>query len=319
MRKNILITGAAGFIGFHLLKKISENINYKITIIDNFSRGKKDIEFTDLIKKRKNIKIKKMDLTKKFVLKEDYSHIFHLAAIVGVKNVKKDPIKTFDTNMVSTINILKAFENKKKRPVLIFFSTSEIYQPLLDKNKLNFPTTETQNFIYPSSFNPRQSYYLSKFFSEIIIQLSKFKYIIYRPHNIYGPRMGYSHVIPELILKFKSLKKKIDVFSPSHKRAFCYVDDAVSLILGSCFKTKSLNKIFNLGNMKEEVKITDLVKKIKKILKSNKTINHRENTLGSPARRVPNIKKIKEIIKIKNFTSLNEGLEKTVLWYEKNI
>ena len=318
MKKHILITGAAGFIGFHLLKKISKNKNYKITIIDNFSRGKRDVEFINLIKKRKNIKIKKMDLTKKFVTKENYSHIFHLAAIVGVKNVKKDPIKTFDTNLVSTINILKAFENKKIKPVLIFFSTSEIYQPLLDKNKLNFPTTETQNFIYPSSFNPRQSYYLSKFFSEIIIQLSKFKYIIYRPHNIYGPRMGYSHVIPELILKFKSINKEIDVFSPSHKRAFCYIDDAINLILSSCFKTKSLDKIFNLGNMKEEVRIKDLVIKIKKILKSNKKINHKENTLGSPSRRVPDINKINKIINIKKFTSLNQGLEKTVLWYEKN-
>ena len=53
MKKNILITGAAGFIGFHLLKKISKNKNYHITIIDNFSRGKKDLEFVNLIKKKK--------------------------------------------------------------------------------------------------------------------------------------------------------------------------------------------------------------------------------------------------------------------------
>ena len=54
------------------------------------------------------------------------------------------------------------------------------------------------------------------------------------------------------------------MFFPHHKRAFCYIDDAIKLIVGSCFKRKSLNKVFNIGNMKEEVKIVDLVKKLKK-------------------------------------------------------
>ena len=121
MKKKILITGAAGFIGFHLLKEISKNNNFEITIIDNFSRGKKDIEFNDLLKKKRNIKVKKIDLTKSFKINKNYTHIFHLAAIVGVQNVKKNPIKTFDTNLISTLNILKAFETKKKKPLIIFF------------------------------------------------------------------------------------------------------------------------------------------------------------------------------------------------------
>ena len=318
MKKNILITGAAGFIGFYLLKKICSNPNYKITIIDNFSRGKKDKEFRELLSKEKKIIVKNIDLTKKLYFKQNFSHIFHLAAIVGVNNVKKETIKTFDTNLVSTVNILNAFKNKKKKPVFIFFSTSEIYQPLLDNKKLKFPTSENQKFIYPAELNPRKSYYLSKFFSEIIIQLSKFNYIIYRPHNIYGPRMGYSHVIPELIQKFKNGKKKVDVYSPNHRRAFCFIDDAISLITGTCFKKKSLNQIFNIGNMKEEIKIKDLVKKIKNILKSKKKFNFKNNTVGSPTRRIPDIKKIQQIKKIRKFTSLDNGLKKTINWYEKN-
>lgn len=317
MKKKILITGAAGFIGFHLLKEISKNNNFEITVIDNFSRGKKDFEFNNLLKKKRNIKVKKMDLTKSFKIIENYTHIFHLAAIVGVQNVQKNPIKTFDTNLISTLNILKAFENKKNKPLFIFFSTSEVYQPLLDNKKLKFPTSEKQKFTYPTLFNSRQSYYLSKFFSEIILQLANFKYIIYRPHNIYGPRMGYSHVIPELFLKFSNNKLKVDVFSPYHKRAFCYIDDAIKLIVGSCFKKRSLNKVFNIGNMKEEVKIVDLVKKIKKILNSKKNFYLRKNTLGSPFRRIPDTKKIQKIVKIKNFISLNEGLKKTISWYQK--
>ena len=317
MKKNILVTGAAGFIGFNLLKEISKNSDFNITILDNFSRGKKDNEFISLIKKKKNIKIKKIDLKQKFQINQNFSYIFHLAAIVGVKNVKKDIVKTFDTNLNSTLNLLNAFKSKKKKPKFIFFSTSEIYQPLLDKKKLKFPTLEKQNFIYPSSFNSRQSYYLSKFFSEIILQISDFNYIIYRPHNIYGPRMGYSHVIPELISKFKK-KDKVEVFSPYHKRAFCYIDDAIKLILGTCFKKVSLNKIFNIGNMNEEIRIIDLVKKIKHLLNSKKNLKLKGNTPGSPIRRVPDTREIQKICKLKKLVNLNEGLIKTISWYEKN-
>ena len=130
--------------------------------------------------------------------------------------------------------------------------------------------------------------------------------------------MGYSHVIPELTIKFKDNKKKIDVFSPHHKRSFCFIDDAISLILGSCFKIKSLNKVLNLGNMEEEVKIIDLVKKMKKILNSNKKLNLKGNTFGSPTRRFPDTSRIRKIKKIKKFTPLIDGLKKTITWYEKN-
>ena len=206
------------FYWFLFIKKTFRKKNLKITIVDNFSRGRKDKEFRRLLKKKKNIKVKKIDLTKKLTFKEDFSHIFHLAAIVGVKNVKKDTINTFNTNLFSTLNILKAFKDKKK-PIFIFFSTSEVYQPLLDKKVLKFPTSELQNFIYPSSLNSRQSYFLSKFFSEIILQLSDYKYVIYRPHNIYGPRMGYSHVIPELIAKFNNSKQKNRCFLPHSQKS----------------------------------------------------------------------------------------------------
>ena len=128
--------------------------------------------------------------------------------------------------------------------------------------------------------------------------------------------MGYSHVIPELIAKFNNSKqKKIDVFSPTHKRAFCYIDDAIKLIIGTCFKKKCLNKVFNIGNMKEEVKIIDLVLKIKKIMNSKKFLKLKQNTQGSPYRRVPDISKIKKKYKIKKFIDLNEGLKKTIKWY----
>jgi nucleoside-diphosphate-sugar epimerase len=130
--------------------------------------------------------------------------------------------------------------------------------------------------------------------------------------------MGFSHVIPELFFKFKKMCGPISVFSPNHTRAFCYIDDAINLISKSCFKKKSKGSVFNIGNMNEEIKIIDLAKKIRVILKSNKKIIPKKNTIGSPGRRVPDTTKIMKITNLKKFTNIDQGLKKTLNWYEKN-
>ena len=84
-----------------------------------------------------------------------------------------------------------------------------MYGPLSDLGKLKYPTNEDINLIIPSMTRPRDSYYLSKIFGEKILELSKLNYCILRPHNIYGPNMGFKHVISELIKKFNM--KKIPV------------------------------------------------------------------------------------------------------------
>ena len=86
--KKVLVIGGAGFIGLSLTKRLSDK--YEVHIIDNFQRGKKDLEFKRIIKK-KNIKLIKFDVSKKLRINHQYNYIFHLAAIVGVKNVISKP------------------------------------------------------------------------------------------------------------------------------------------------------------------------------------------------------------------------------------
>ena len=150
------------------------------------------------------------------------------------------------------------------------------------------------------------------------MQLGKKEYLILRPHNIYGPRMGYSHVIPEIIKKLCS-QKKIKVFSSFHKRAFCFIDDAINQILSLSFKKKHKNKIYNIGNMKEEINIFSLANKIKRIIKSESILVRGPITKGSPIRRVPDMIKTNMKTKINYFTKLDKGLETTIKWYLKDL
>lgn len=311
MKKKLLLIGGAGFIGYHLAKKLSKN--YSVEIFDNFSRGTND----NSIKSLENVKIKKIDLNqiKKLNLKI-YSHIFYLAAIVGVNNVIRDPFYTFENNVTPFLRVVNLIK-KYKKIKLIFFSTSEVYSPSIFAKKIKFPLKENNPVILKENLYPRDSYYISKIFGEKICQLSDINFIILRPHNVYGPRMGYSHVIPEIIRKLQT-QRSVGVYSPQHKRAFCFIDDAINQIIKLSLKKRNKHKIYNIGDMRHEIKMIDLARKIKKILKISKVIKKEENTIGSPSRRVPDMKRTLNEIKYKNNYNLESGLKQTIDWYLKN-
>ena len=312
----IIITGAAGFIGYHLIKKII-NKNYDFILIDDYSRGKKDKPFNNIIKK-KNIKFLNQDLTKSFKIKDqNIKYIFHLAARIGVKNVIEKPSETINDNLLMLINTINAVKKNNKKVKIIYFSTSEIYSPLIENKTAKFPLKEKVNFIIKNKIQARDSYYISKLVGEKIVELSGYEYINLRPHNVYGPRMGYSHVIPELINKFKNKEKKIKIFSPTHKRAFCYVDDAINQMIKLAFNKKASNNAFNIGNNKEEIKIIDLANKISGLLNIKKKLIRGSNTPGSPIRRVPDMVKTNNLTKNLKFTNLDKGLENYINWFLK--
>ena len=132
MESKILITGAAGFIGFNLAKNLYSK-KFKLVLLDNLSRGKMDKNFKNFCK-LKGVKFSRIDLTKTFKLKDNFQHIFHLASTVGVKNVTKNPINTLQNNISSTFNLIKAIKNTSKAN-FIFFSTSEVYAPYVFAKK----------------------------------------------------------------------------------------------------------------------------------------------------------------------------------------
>jgi nucleoside-diphosphate-sugar epimerase len=319
--KRIVITGGAGFIGFHLAKKLSKN--NKVFLWDNLSRGQLDKEFRELLKNR-NVIFKNIDLQKKINIKlSKIDYLFHLAGSVGVKNIETASLSSFLNNVNSLKSLINFSLKQGKKLKFILFSTSEVYSNLIKQKKVKFPISEKNNVIIENEIIDRDSYFLSKIFNEKLIQLSKINYLILRPHNIYGPRMGFSHVIPELIKKFllekKGKKKYTGIYSPSHTRAFCFIDDAIKQILLLSSDKNNNNEIFNIGNMREEIKIFNLAKKIKEIVFKKSKLKRLSITQGSPVRRVPCMKKTLKKIAFKKFTNLDDGIQKTFNWYRKFI
>ena len=189
-----------------------------------------------------------------------------MAAIVGVKNVLKNPLEVLNKNISIQKNSIEICRNQKKLKRFIFFSTSEVYYASLKKKIIKFPTSEENILTFDSHNNPRSTYMLSKIYCEAMTGVSNVNYTIIRPHNIYGPRMGMAHVIPELILNMDhTTSNKLNIANGPLRRAVCYVEDAVNMILSLMYSKKANKKIFNIGNQSPEIKIIEIAKLVAKL------------------------------------------------------
>jgi nucleoside-diphosphate-sugar epimerase len=306
MKKKIfLVTGGTGFIGSNICKLLIKN-NHNVKIFDNNFRG--SINKINNIKKK--IKFIKGDIRDKKQLNKALKNtdaVIHLAYINGTKYFYSKPDLVLDVAIKGISNIIDGcIKNKIKE--LYLASSSEVYQT---PNKI--PTTESESLKVPDIFNPRYSYGGGKILTELMgIHYGKkyfSKLIIFRPHNVYGKDMGFEHVIPEFINRFKKLKgKKFKIQGTGNEiRSFIYIEDFISAFNLILKKGKHLN-IYNIGTS-ERIKIKDLAYKLSKILKKKISIKKTPLRKGGTNIRVPDINKIKKL-GFKSKFNLEQGIKK---------
>jgi UDP-glucose 4-epimerase len=254
--KNVLVTGGAGFIGFHLTKKLTD-LGANVTIYDNLSSGK--IENVKDVPKAKFIQGDILDV-KKLSSLEKADVIFHLAAQVVVPYSMENPLIDFDTNARGTLCVLE--KARKDDAKLLFASSAAVYG-----NPTKFPTPETYGF------TPFSCYGLSKVVGEEYCQMYMQQYgldiTILRFANVYGSRCH--GVINDFLDKLQKNPEKLEIIGTGQQsRDFVHVSDiAEALVLAT--GENAVGRTYNLG-FGETTKIIDLAKMILKILKlSNKT------------------------------------------------
>lgn len=327
---NILITGGAGFIGHAITRALSEHPTNTITLVDNFARGRVDADLQEILD-RPNVQFIQGDVTDAAffaTLPKNFEYIYHLAAVIGVRNVMEKPDKVLYVNAISTLYL---FEYAKQLPNLkriLFSSTSEIYAGTLKHFGITVPTPETEHLTLDDITSPRTTYMLSKMYGESICfnygRLYNIPFTVVRYHNVYGPRMGYLHVLPEMFLKIRDKSAEsenaiIDVASPSHTRAFCYIDDAVKSTILVTEHTATQGEIINIGNSEQEISIRDLVKTVASVMGKTITLNELPDTPGSPARRSPDTSKIKALTGFVPSIGLEEGITRMYAWYKDKL
>ena len=322
--KKIMITGGAGFVGYHLAKKEVSNGN-EVTIIDNFERPNMDAEFQSLIEHDRVIFLEMdISLQQNFEsLKMDYyDTVYHFAAFNGTANFYNYPAKVLKTGCLSTIFLLDWICAHKVRPKVIYTSSSETYSGTSQVMKESFPipTPEDIPLCIDDVRNVRWSYGASKLIGEVAFySYSKMydfdDFNIVRLHNIYGPRMGDGHVISQFVLRFLNKEFPFKIMGADCTRSFCFIDDVLKG-LEVISKSDIRGEIFHIGNDKEEIEILDLAKLLFDLQERDYDFDIQAAPAGSVMRRCPNIDKLKSLGMTEQ-VSLREGLTKTIKWYKQ--
>lgn len=318
----VLVIGGAGFIGLHLARQLLSRGD-EVHLLDNFARGANDADLAE-IAARPGAKLIGKSLLEPGVvesLDDNYDLIFHFAAIVGVSNVLDRPYETLRDNVILTSAAIDLGRRQKNLKRFVFTSTSEIYAGTGEKFTLPLPTPESTPLCVTDLDAPRTSYMLSKICGESLCFYSGLPVTILRPHNVYGPRMGMSHVIPQLLERAYKAKDgdDYDVFSVDHTRTFCYVDDAVEILVRAAEADSTKGRALNLGNQAPEIRIGGLADVVLKVVGRKLNVVAKAPHPGSPARRCPDMSLTSSLIGFQAQVSLEDGVAKTFDWYRANV
>jgi len=309
MKKGIIVTGGAGFIGSHLCERLL-NDGHLIYCVDNLSSG----SFGNIkhLIERENFKFYKCDITETPIeINDEINEIYHLASPASPKDYQEKPLETAITNSLGTLNLLRFAV--KKRAKFLFTSTSEIYG-----NPEQHPQTEEYN----GAVNPlseRACYSESKRFGETLVSIFRYKYKldakIVRIFNVYGSRMRYNdgRVIPTFI--WKALHNEdIPIHGDGKQtRSFCYIDDIVDGLI-KMMESKHFGPV-NLGNPNEEICIVDLANIIKDMTHSKSKFVFLPEVSDDPRKRRPDISKAQKLLGWYPRYSLNEKLKCTIEYF----
>jgi UDP-glucose 4-epimerase len=290
---NILLLGGAGFIGKKLAHRLLHTRWNRITVVDNLSTSKIDLDEFDEYKNLFEFveadlnTMEEKDFRK--LLKRKHQ-VYHLASSVGVQLIDQQPRETIFNNMSLANKIIPILDDYGKIPV-IYSSTSEIYG--------NGPTFKEDDMpgIGPST-KMRWAYATSKLMTEHMIRASRFDSTIVRFFNVSGPGQlpDWGMVLPRMIASAKANEDIIIHGDGEQVRSFCHVNDAVEMLVKASEHT---NEIFNIGN-DTPITINALAERVIQLTGSDSRMVHIPydevftKEFEDIRYRVPNTKKIRD-------------------------
>lgn len=315
MGRTYLVTGGTGFLGSALVRRLVAD-GHRVRVFDNNSRGRTDrLAPVDGRFEFQAGDIRDLDAVKRAVRGVDA--VCHLAFINGTEFFYTQPELVLDVAVKGMSNVLDACIDAGVRELLLT-SSSEVYQ-----TPPTIPTDETAPLVIPDVFNPRYTYAAGKQINEMMaINYGRRHFdrvVIVRPHNVYGPDMGWEHVVPQLVLRMKALANSPDDPVPfpiqgdgTQTRSFIYVDDFTDGLMLAMERGDPLG-IYHVGTM-DELTIADVASQIGAYFGRRVRIVPADLPAGGANRRCPDTAKIARLGFHPKF-SFREGLALTAAWY----
>ncbi len=314
--RRILVTGGSGFIGSALVKALLR-AGETVRVFDDNSRGalrrlqeiEHAIEFVS-----GDIR----DAAAVDAAMRGIDEVHHLAFVNGTATFYSAPDLVLDVGVKGIVNVIDACRRQRVAR-LVLASSSEVYQ-----SPPQVPTDERVPLVVPDPLNPRLSYGAGKIISEMMVINHGRKHfervLIFRPHNVYGPDMGFDHVIPQFAVRLKrAIAEHANGALPfpiqgsgAETRSFCHVDDLVAGVLVMRAKGEHLG-IYHIGTT-EEVSIADLARRMARIAGREIALVPSAALAGSTPRRCPDISKL-AALGYRPRVALDQGLPPTLEWY----
>lgn len=311
-----LVTGGLGFLGSSLVGALVRE-GHKVRVLDNLSRGSKS-RLDDVALDVEIIKGDIRDPDAVVGALRDIDVVCHLAYVNGTQYFYERPGEVLEVGLKGMVNVL---DGCRKWGVgeLLLASSSEVYQ-----TPPRVPTDESAPLSVPDPHNPRYSYGGGKIISELMaLHCSRDilnRVVIFRPHNVFGPNMGWEHVIPQFVRRLVELRRMgagddapfVVQGTGDQSRAFIYIDDFTDGVM-TLIRHGQHQNIYNIGTT-EEIAIKDVAHDIAVCLGMRIRIQQGPAAAGGTLRRCPDISKIRTLGFEPRF-KFHDALPGTVQWY----
>ncbi len=315
---HVVVTGGYGLIGSHLVSALLKRGD-SVTVFD-FAKNTRDtsIDFDQ----HPNFRFVQGDVTDISALEKALTPgvdtVFHLAAVVGVKNYLDDPLRVLDVNVLGTRNVLELSHRHRTR--VVFASTSEVF----GKNP-NPPWAEDDDRVLGSTKTARWSYSTSKAMAEHLVFAMHATHglpvTVVRYFNVYGPRQNPIFVISQSIHRILNGHRPLLFDSGEQTRCFTYVDDAVAGTLLAAESDAAIGEAFNIGSMTESTmrEAIDLAIKVAGVdsVSSAEAVDTTAQYGGryeDIPRRIPDSTKAQRVLGWRLKVDLEEGIRRTINW-----
>lgn len=304
-----LVTGCAGFIGSSLVTKLLE-LGHDVVGLDNLSAGFSDNltqhpQFTFITGDIRDLKTCRNACA-------GVEFVLHEAALGSVPLSMEEPILYTENNINGTLNMLIAARDAGVKR-FVFASSSAVYgdDPILPKIETMLPSPKSPYAISKIT----GEYYCNVFNESFQLQTVSLRYF-----NIFGPRQNpnsqYAAVIPKFITAYLANTPPTIYGNGEQTRDFAYIDNVIQANIASCFAPENVcGKAYNIG-CGERISLNRLAQIIKTQTQSQAKVIYEEKRAGDIQDSLASIKHAQEQLGIKDFITLEEGLQKTISWYK---